>query len=342
MDNARDGETSFVRSRSGNYAGDRFVSAQVHADVTAVVVTYNSEAHITPLIDDLRVAALDRPVRVIVVDNQSVDGTVRAVAEHEDVTLIEPRENLGYAGGINAALPYVEPCDAILILNPDVALGRDTVNHLVTAVDHDGVGAVVPLLLDPGGTAHPSLRREPSLTRALGDALLGGKLRNRPGYLSEIDARRASYAAPHDVDWATGAAVLIDAVVAQEIGEWDDRFFMYSEETDYFRRIREGGYRIRFEPSAVVVHDKGGSGASFGLSALMTLNRVRYVERHHSPGYSVLFRAVVVLGECLRCHRAAHRHRLAVILNRQRWTELLSELKQQPTQLLSRSTNEER
>jgi len=334
-DDARDEQFRFVRSRYDEDAREKFVGADAHADVTAVVVTYNSAPDISPLIDDLRVAALDRPVRVIVVDNKSADGTARVVKGHVDVKLIESRENLGYAGGINTALPFADPCDAILILNPDVALARDTVTQLLKAADTDSIGAVVPLMLDADGTTYSSLRREPSLTRALGDALLGRKIRTRPGFSSEIDARPASYLEPHDVDWATGAAVLIPASVAHAIGDWDEEFFMYSEETDYFRRIRDGGYRVRFEPSAVVLHRRGGSGMSPELISLMAVNRVRYVERHHGQMYSVLFRVVVALGEGLRWHRPIHRRRLAAISNRRRWRKLARDVKHQPPQYLS-------
>ena len=110
---------------------DRFVGTDAHADVAVVVVTYNSASGMSLLIDDLRVAALDRPLRVIVVDNQSSDGTAGIVRAHTDVRLIESRENLGYAGGINAALPFTGPCDAVLILNPNLRLMPDAITRLL-------------------------------------------------------------------------------------------------------------------------------------------------------------------------------------------------------------------
>jgi exopolysaccharide biosynthesis WecB/TagA/CpsF family protein len=300
----------------------RFVSRGEHADVAAVVVTYNSASDVSQLIDDLRLAARDRPIRLIVVDNQSSDGTVSVVRAHDDIILVEPGGNLGYAGGVNAALSFTDPCDAILILNPDLVLAPDAVTRLVKAAAGDGIGAVVPLMLDQDGATYPSLRREPSLTRAIGDALLGGKIRARPGFSSEIDYRPASYRRVHDVDWATGAALLVPAPVACEVGEWHEEFFLYSEETDYFRRIRATGRRIRFEPSAVVQHRGGGSGMSPELVTLLAVNRVRYIERYHGRAYSALFRALVALAEALRSYDAVHRRSLAIILRRGRWQNL--------------------
>jgi exopolysaccharide biosynthesis WecB/TagA/CpsF family protein len=313
----------------------RFVSRGEHADIAAVVVTYNSASDVSQLIDDLRLAARRRLIRLIVVDNQSSDETVNVVRVHDDITLVESGGNLGYAGGINAGLPLIGNCDTVLILNPDLALTPETVTRLLTTADDECIGAVVPLILDEDGAIYPSLRREPCLARAIGDALLGSKIRARPGFSSEIVSRRASYLEAHDVDWATGAALLVPAAVAREVGEWNEEFFLYSEETDYFRRIRASGRRIRFEPSAVVTHRGSGSGTSHELATLLAVNRVRYIERHHGRVYSALFRAVVALAEALRSYDAVHRRALAIILNRRRWQGLPRATKPIPPHQLS-------
>jgi GT2 family glycosyltransferase len=319
-----------------NVERGRFVSADTHADVVAVMVTYNSASDIPLLVDDLRMAAHHRPIRLIVVDNQSSDGTAELIRVHDDIMLVESGGNLGYGGGMNAGLRLVGRCDAVLMLNPDLRLAPDAITRLREAINENQIGAVVPLMLDDDGATYPSLRREPSLTRAIGDAFLGSKIwRNRPAFLSESDNRPASYVEAHDVDWATGAALLVPAAVAREVGEWWDEFPIYSEETDYFRRIRESGRRIRFEPSAVVRHRGGGSGKSPGLAALMAVNSVRYMERHHGWAYSALFRVVVALAQALRSYDAAHRRTLAVVLNRRRWQQLPQVTKPIPAPHLS-------
>jgi GT2 family glycosyltransferase len=315
-------EDTFFRSARTSIARGHFVGKSAPADVTALIVTYNSRSHIGLLIEDLRVAAHESAIRVVVVDNQSADGTADIVGAHRDIELIESGENLGYAGGINLGLPRIGPCDAVFIVNPDVALVPGTVTRLHTAADGVSIGAVVPLVLDGKGATFPSLRREPSLSRALGDAILGRRLPQRPAAFSEVDLHPDSYREPHDVDWATGAAILIPAAVIREVGQWHDGFFMYSEETEYFRRIRESGRQIRFEPSAVVAHSGKGSGSSPALASLMTVNRVRYVERHHGRLYSGLFRATVVLAEALRSYDPTHRRNFATVMDRRRWREL--------------------
>jgi GT2 family glycosyltransferase len=329
-----DEKSRFVRASRSEPVGHQFVSVDAHADVAAVIVTHNSASDISPLIDDLRVAADHLRLRVVVVDNQSSDGTSDIVRTHMDVRLIESTENLGYAGGINAGQPFADPCDAVLILNPDLALAPDTVTRMLAAASADRIGAVVPLVLNADSETFFSLRREPSFSRAIGDALLGGKFRWRPGFLSQIDTRPSSYVEAHDVDWATGAALLIPSAIAREVGAWNEEFFLYSEEIDYFRRIRESGRVVRFEPSAVVEHRGRGSGTSPELAILMAVNRVRYVERHHGRAYSVLFRAVVALAEGLRSRDPVHRRTLEFILNRSRWNELPDSIKTMSRQQL--------
>jgi exopolysaccharide biosynthesis WecB/TagA/CpsF family protein len=312
-----------------------FVSRGQHADVAAVVVTYNNASDVSQLIDDLRLAARDCSIRLIVVDNQSSDDTVNIVRAHDDIVLVESGGNLGYAGGINTGLTLVGSCATVLFLNPDLTLAPDAVTRLITAADDERIGAVVPLMLDEDGAIFPSLHREPSLTRALGGAFLGSKIRTRPSFSSETDYRRANYLKAHDVDWATGAALLVPATVVREVGDWNEESLLYSEETDYFRRIRATGRRIRFQPTAVVQHRGAGSGKSQGLADLMAVSRVRYIERYHGRVYSALFRAVVALTHALRSYSALHRRTLAVVLNRRRWQELPQSTKPVPPQDLS-------
>jgi GT2 family glycosyltransferase len=330
-------ESVAVTSLSEAHPCGGFAPAGTQADAAVVIVTYNSASDIHLLIDDLRDAAGDRKVRVIVVDNQSSDDTVETVRAHPDIEVVEAGGNLGYAGGINRALPLTEPCGAVLILNPDLRLKPGAVNRLLESLAADaGVGVVVPLIVDMDGVTYPSLRHEPSVTRMLGDALFGSKLwLSRPSMLSEFDYRRTSYLYPHNVDWATGAALLIRSEVARELGEWNESFFLYSEETEYFRRVRDNGYRVRFEPKAVVQHRLGGSGTSPAVITLLAVNRIRYVELHHGAAYSAMFHAAVALAEALRAYDPAHRRRFAIVTSRRRWTELPAATKPTVQELIS-------
>jgi GT2 family glycosyltransferase len=288
-----------------------------HVDCAVLTVTYNSADDVGLMLDSLHAAADGLSLRTIVVDNGSTDGTVALVRARKDVRCVVSETNLGYAGGINRARAEAGPCDALLIANPDVVLAPGAIAALCAAVREPGVGVAVPMILACDGTLEHSLRREPSLTQALGDALLGARLRRRPGWLSEVVWNPSAYAGRHAVEWATGAAAMVSAGCDAAVGPWDERYFLYSEEVDYAARVRRAGFRIEYTPTARVRHRAGGSGGSPELVALMAVNRVRYVARRGDG--AALFRIVVTLGEILRARDEGHRLAARTLLRRSTW-----------------------
>lgn len=301
-----------------------FCSAPEHAEVSILVVTYNNADSIQDLLESLRSEAQNMHLRVVVSDNGSTDDTVEILRRHPDVLVLENRANLGYAGGINMARTLVGDCDAVLVLNPDLTVSPGAIAALTARMRRSGAGIVVPKLLESDGTTYVSLRREPNLTRSLGDALFGARLSSRPGWTTEIEFDSESYAHPHQVDWATGAALLIDAKLEQQLGSWDEQFFLYSEETDYFHRARSAGARIWYEPAAVMTHQMGGSGSSLELNALMAVNRVRYARKHGTARYAAAFHALVALHHAARLSKPAHRGLFARIADETSWHGLPS------------------
>jgi GT2 family glycosyltransferase len=292
-------------------------------DVTAVIVTYNNRDSIGALLADLERERADLRIRIVVVDNDSRDGTFEVVAGYPDVVAVRGGGNLGYAGGINAARPHLGDTGAILVLNPDLRLDPGAVKALWRRLALPGVGISVPKILDEDGKTSLSLRFEPAVLRGLGEAVLGGRLAGRPDWLSEIDRSCESYRFAHAVDWATGACLMVRRDVAEKVGDWDERFFLYSEETDYMRRVREAGWNVWFEPGAIVRHEGGGSGQSPQLVALLAVNRVRYAEHYHGRMYATATRAVTLLGELARAGLSeGHRTAVRYLLSRSRWKTL--------------------
>ena len=292
-------------------------------DCAVVIVTYNSADHVSALLDSLPAAAGDLRIRCVIVDNGSRDGTVELLRARDDVTLIETGQNLGYAGGINVARANCGPCASILILNPDLELAPDAIVRLYETLDDPGVGAAVPMLLNEDGSRFFTLRREPSPTRALGDALFGGHVRGRPGWLGETIYNEQAYRSPTDVAWAGGAALLISSECDSAVGDWDsERFFLYSEETDFFRRARRSGYKVRSAPDAVARHEGGGSGGAPALAALLSVNRIRYYEKYHGRPMTSVFRAAVVIQCLLRSGSAHQRAALRAVCRRSSWSRL--------------------
>lgn len=280
----------------------------------SVIVTYNSAERLPALLDGLA----GTPVtHVVVVDNCSTDTTVKVARERQGdpfrLTVVESPENGGYAAGVNLGRAAAPDGAWLLVLNPDVRLRPGAVEALLGTI-RAGVGVAVPTLVDPHGGRAPSLRREPSVTRALGDALLGSRVRRgRPGWTSETVHDARAYETAQDVDWATGAAMLVSPDCADAVGPWDETFFLYSEETDFCRRARAHGFAVRFVPGSVVEHEGGGSGRSLLLDALAGANRVRYYAKHHGPVATTVFRACVGLDCLLRAWRPSARLTLRLL-----------------------------
>lgn len=291
----------------------------VGADVTAVIVTYNSADTLPRLL-----ASLDRSpssIRAIVVDNGSADDTVVVARGFPTVKVIATGANLGYSGGINVGRRHLGAGEPLAILNPDLELDDAAIGHLLTALHGDPtIGIAVPQLRNPDGQRFDSLRREPTVLTSLADAIFGEKWRNRPRALAETLRRDDEYAASTDVAWAGGAALVVSAECNLAVGEWDEAtYFLYSEETDYARRCRSAGFRVRYVPAAIAWHVGSGSGQSAELVALMSVNRIRYFERLHTPAITALFRATLVLQHALRLTDPRHRTALRFVLSRESW-----------------------
>jgi exopolysaccharide biosynthesis WecB/TagA/CpsF family protein len=300
----------------------RFTGPDGPADAAVVVVTYNNAGGIDGMLQGLRAETADLTLRVLLADNSSRDGTLELVREgHPDVIAFATGGNLGYAAGINAALQRAGDAEAIVILNPDLTVARGCLKAMLQRLRNSNAGAVVPRILAADGATSPTLHREPGISRALGDALAGRRASGRPGWLASTDFHPESYAHAHTVDWASGAALMVSRRLADFVA-WDESFFLYSEETDFFRRLRICGGTVWYEPSAIVTHEGGGSGASPGLNALMAVNRIRYIRKYHSPAYAMAFQGAVALAELLRCWKPERRGVLGTVLDEGSWSAL--------------------
>lgn len=272
--------------------------------LAVIIVTYNSAAVLGGLLDSLG-AGLEgvNRFRVLVVDNDSRDVSRSIAAAHPlGVEVIETGRNAGYAAAINAGYRAIGPEDDVLVLNPDLRLGRGAAAMLMTRGREAHVGIVAPKLLEADGQLAHSIRREPSLLTAWSEALLGGRLASRLG-MGEIETRPGLYRYGGSVGWVTGAALLVTARARLALGDWDEAFFLYSEETDYMRRARSLGFKVIYEPRASATHRGGEAGENPALHALLTANRIRYFRNYHGWVPATLFRAAVAAGEVLRLPR---------------------------------------
>jgi N-acetylglucosaminyl-diphospho-decaprenol L-rhamnosyltransferase len=280
--------------------------------VAVVVVTYNSER----LIDDL-LTSLDDGLKGIawhltVSDNASADGTVPAVRRLAPAaTIVEMGRNAGYAAGINAAVQVAPPHSAILVLNPDVRLMPGCVTELLDAL-RPGTGLAVPRLVDAKSELIESMRREPTVLRAWGDAVLGARRAGRYPALGEVVTDHRRYLDGAVTDWAEGSTLLISAECWQRCAPWDESFFLYSEETDFALRARDAGLVTRYVPAAGAVHLEGDSAQSPGLWALLMLNRVMLFGRRNGRLRTIAYWTALVLREASRAMLGRPTSRAAV------------------------------
>jgi N-acetylglucosaminyl-diphospho-decaprenol L-rhamnosyltransferase len=279
--------------------------------LSVVIVTFNSAGALPPLLDSIPagLAGID-DYEVVIADNASHDRSAELAEAHPVCPrVIRMGRNAGYAAAINAAAATVDQDCALLILNPDLRLYPDAAMPLIKQLSAPSVGVVVPTNYTEEGHVDLTLRREPSMATAWADALLGGGLAGRFG-LGETITKDSAYSQRGLVEWATGSALLVSAKARHVVGEWDESFFLYSEEVDFLRRVREAGFGVLYEPEAKVMHAGGGSGRNPKLFALQTANRIRYYALHHGALPTLVFRLGVATGEALRSwrdpsHRAA-------------------------------------
>src|SRR3954452_13608003 len=273
--------------------------------VSAVVVTWNSSRHIRSLARHLLPAMTAiGSSSIVVVDNGSTDDTLDVVRQElPGATVVELSRNTGYAAGVNAGIAVAPDDDDVLVLNPDVEVDREMLGRLLAAVRDERVGIAVPRLHDSAGALSPSLRREPTLQRAVGEMLVGGVRAGRRPHWGEMVTGAASYEHDQDVDWATGAVMLVSRQCLRAVGEWDESFFLYSEETDFALRARDAGFMVRYVSDAAAVHEGGEVMTSGPLLALMLRNKVRLFRRRHGLVEAVALYAVTLL-TCVS--RAAH------------------------------------
>ncbi|WP_426232577.1 glycosyltransferase family 2 protein [Pararhizobium sp. DWP3-4] len=269
--------------------------------LSIVAVTYNSASVLPGLLDSLR-AGLEgiEEYEVIVVDNDSYDDSIAIAHAHPiGARVIATGRNGGYSAGINTATATIEPLSDLLVLNPDIRLQPGSISRLYAGLSSSSVGVAVPQVRGEDGVIAKSIRREPSLATAWSEALLGGRLAARLG-LGEMVASSALYQEGGPIEWATGAILLVTANARAVIGEWDDSFFLYSEEVDYLQRARAAGLDVLYVPSSQAIHIGGDYHSSDFLTALMTANRIKYYRRHHGALASALFRSGIVVGETMR------------------------------------------
>ncbi len=222
-------------------------------------------------------------VEIIVVDSASADGSAGMVEqEFPEVRLIASGENLGYSRGNNLGLAASRGRH-LLVLNPDTQVAAGALRTLVAYTEaHPQAGILGPRLLNADGSPLPSRRRFPTLATAFFESTWFQGVAPRR-LLDRYYARDLPEDAAAEVEWVTGACLLVRRAVYEQIGGFDEGFFMYSEELDYCRRARAAGWQVVYFPEAVVYHFEGKSSEQAVPERHLRFQRskIRYFRKYH-------------------------------------------------------------
>lgn len=252
-------------------------------DLSIIILNWNVRDLLRACLDSLKSSAA-LAIEIVVVDAASSDGSAEMVArEFPPVKLIASADNLGYSRGNNIGMAASHG-RYLLILNPDTAVAGDALDALVAYADaHPEVGIVGPRLLNADGSPQASRRRYPTLATAFFESTWLQPFAPRRVldryYARDVPDEAAALAA----DWLTGACLLVRRGVYEQIGGFDEEFFMYSEELDYCRRARAAGWQIMYLPEARVYHYEGGSSEQAMPERHIRFQRskIRYFRKYH-------------------------------------------------------------
>lgn len=264
-------------------------------DVSIIVVNWNTRDLLLACLASLPAAIGSLHAEVWVVDNDSRDGSVAAVRSHyPQVRLIQNRANVGFAAANNQAI-RASAGRYVLLLNSDTVAEPGSIEALTRfADDHPRAGAVGGQLLNPDGSFQASRARFPSLlSETLNVTGLGRRLYGPwyPGY----GPRQSHHACRAET--LPGACMLVRRAAIEQIGLMDERYFMYSEETDWCLRLDRAGWELWYLPDARIVHYGGQSTrqARDPMIAALYRSKVRFFRKHYGRLPAALLRLIFVV-----------------------------------------------
>jgi N-acetylglucosaminyl-diphospho-decaprenol L-rhamnosyltransferase len=265
-------------------------------DLSVVVVTYNALPYVE------RTLASVEGIETVVVDHGSTDGTLDVVRERFPAVRLVEQENLGLAAGWNRGVRATS-APFVLVLNSDAWLVGDAAERLLAfARERERAGFVAPRLRNPDGTLQRSVRAFPTPWRLATEYFFLRKLAPGSRLLNAFYAGGFGHDEVREVDFAKGAAFLLRREAFDEVGPFDEGFFLFSEETDWCYRLHQAGWEVLFYPGAEAVHVGGASWRreSATLFREQVKGHLRFLAKHRGPRAAARARRVLLAGLRLR------------------------------------------
>jgi N-acetylglucosaminyl-diphospho-decaprenol L-rhamnosyltransferase len=270
------------------------------ADLAVVIVSANSAKWLEPCLSTVFARMGDATIEVMVVDNASTDGTRELVESRFPCARVISSPNYGFAYGNNRGLEQVD-ARYVLLLNPDTEVTDGTFGELIELLDvRPEIGAVGVRQLKPDGTLCHTMHRFPGVSRAFGEALASERWPVHPAWAGEREYNPHVYEREAQCDWPTGSFLLIRREALMSAGLLDERFFLYSEETDLCLRIKRAGWQVWHLPQMTIIHHAGKQGTQPRILAQDVYARKQYARKHFSRPYRSLYLAALAARYVLR------------------------------------------
>jgi N-acetylglucosaminyl-diphospho-decaprenol L-rhamnosyltransferase len=273
--------------------------------LVAIVVYFRTPEHLPACIDSLR-GQTSRPDEILVVDNSSaIDGSDSRPAPRDDWRWVRAETNLGFGAACNLGARLAQS-DYLLFVNADVVLGPRVCHALRSVADaHRRTAVVGPRLYAASGQIELSARSFPSLgTGIMGrSSLLTRALRRLGRAPSGVSGALGQGGR---VDWVSGACMLVRRRAFDEVQGFDEGYWMYWEDADICRRLKQAGWDTRLSVEAEARHSTGASGASTRTIEAFHASAARYYERHVARSAMTRALARVILGARMRVVRRRH------------------------------------
>jgi GT2 family glycosyltransferase len=274
------------------------ISDPARPELSIVVVSHQGRDRVLQILHAAHAATGPIDVEWHVVDSGSTDGTPEAVEREFPHIAVDRQPNIGFAAGNNRAFARARG-RYVLLLNPDMEIVAGTLADLVAEMDaHPAVGIGSVITHYPDGELHETIRRFPSPVRQLGEALMLTRLAPFRR-MQEEESRSELYHAERAADWLAGGFLIARREVLDQVGGLDERFFLFSEETDWCRRVRAAGWAIVHFPVMRLTHHTGRA-ARPDLYAQNSHSKLLYAGKHFSPPARLAFRVALALRHGLR------------------------------------------
>ncbi len=272
-------------------------------ELSIIIVTWNSRADIERCLQALAASGTRTSTEILVADNASTDETAAFVqSAFPGVAVLASGTNAGFAAGNNRAL-NVAGGKYLLLLNPDTVVHPGSLDVLVKFMDdHPGVWACGPPLFNADGSPQRTGVRFPGIWNLLVESLFLDRVFPRTRLFGSHRGLYRDTETPRSVDYLQGSCLLVRRSAIELVGGLDEGFFMYFEETDWCRRMKEAGGEVWYVPGPGVIHFGGGTIGHYDEPRLLFYHRslLRFFRKHHPPAAGVLLRFILVFRSMIR------------------------------------------